>query len=335
MRFAFTDDQQEFAEAFRDVLLNEAGPELLRASWDDGTGRIPGLWAQLAGLGVVGLLAPEGVGGFGLAEIDLVLLLAEAGRAGLPEPLADVAAVAVPAIRDHAQADDAVALLERIVAGTATVAVGLATDAYVLHAAGAAAYLLEADDGLHLVDPDVVELTPVRSVDSSRRLSAVSWTPSDATRIGGGVVAAQQARDRAAVAAAAELCGLADTAIRLTVEYVSERRQFGVPIGSFQAIKHHLANALLAIEFAKPLVWRAAYSISQGDPDSSLHVSMAKAKASVAAQLVADVSLQCHGAIGYTVEHDLHLFIKRIWALSRHAGDAAFHRRRVGGLVLG
>jgi alkylation response protein AidB-like acyl-CoA dehydrogenase len=122
--------------------------------------------------------------------------------------------------------------------------------------------------------------------------------------------------------------------IDLTVGYVKERKQFGVPIGSFQAIKHHLADATIALEFAKPVVWRAAASIATGDPDASLHASMAKAAASDAAQAVSDVSLQCHGAIGYTVEYDLHLFLKRTWALARAYGDAAWHRDRVG-LALG
>jgi alkylation response protein AidB-like acyl-CoA dehydrogenase len=114
-----------------------------------------------------------------------------------------------------------------------------------------------------------------------------------------------------------------------TVAYVSERKQFGVPIGSFQAVKHHLADALLAVAFAEPLVWRAAYSMAEADPEASVHVSMAKASASDAAQKVTDVALQCHGAIGYTVECDLHLFMKRAWSLIRRSGDARLHRRRV------
>jgi alkylation response protein AidB-like acyl-CoA dehydrogenase len=99
-------------------------------------------------------------------------------------------------------------------------------------------------------------------------------------------------------------------------------------------VKHHLANALLALEFAKPLVWRAAYSQSVGDGRASLHASMAKAQASDAAEAVGAAALQCHGAIGYTVECDLHLFLKRTWALARRAGDAAHHRRRVAAAIL-
>jgi alkylation response protein AidB-like acyl-CoA dehydrogenase len=122
--------------------------------------------------------------------------------------------------------------------------------------------------------------------------------------------------------------------LSMTVDYVVERKQFGVPVGSFQAIKHHLADALLGLEFARPAVYRAAQSLSTGDPDRSRDASMAKAMASDAAEAVARAALQCHGAIGYTVEHDLHLFMKRTWALSRTWGDARHHRARVADAVL-
>ena len=334
MQFAFTEDQQAFADAVRDLLAKECAPDAVRDAWASESGRLPALWSQLAEMGVVGLLAPEGVGGFGLSDIDLVRILAEGGYAGLTEPLADTAAVAVPAVRDHAETSEAEALLQRVSGGLATVGVGLATDPTVLHAATAEVFLMEAADGLHLVDRDVVELAEVESIDGSRRMARVLWHPSAATRMSGGTAAADEARDRAAVAAAAELCGLGDRMLELTVGYVGERKQFGVPIGSFQAIKHHLADALLALEFAKPLVWRAAYSATVGDPRASLHASMAKAQASDAAETVAAAALQCHGAIGYTEEYDLHLFMKRTWALARRAGDARYHRRRVAAAIL-
>ena len=141
--------------------------------------------------------------------------------------------------------------------------------------------------------------------------------------------------DRGAYATAAQLLGLADRMIELTVDYAKERKQFGVPIGSFQAVKHHLANARLALEFARPLVYRAAYSVAHDDPDRSVHVSMAKAQASDAAMLASRVALQCHGAIGYTTEYDLHLYMKRAWALARAWGDASWHRRRIEQAILG
>ena len=116
----------------------------------------------------------------------------------------------------------------------------------------------------------------------------------------------------------------------LTVGYVNERKQFGVPIGSFQAMKHHLADVALELAFAAPAVHRAAYSLATGAPTAARDVSMAKAMASDAARLAGRRALQCHGAIGYTVEYDLHLFLKRAEVLARAWGDAAWHRDRVG-----
>ena len=120
----------------------------------------------------------------------------------------------------------------------------------------------------------------------------------------------------------------------MTVDYVGERKQFGRPIGSFQAVKHRLADVRIAIEFAAPLVYRAAYSQATGDPDAMLHCSMAKAQSADAAGLASRAALQCHGAIGYSFEHDLHLWMKRVWALVAAFGDRAWHRERVARAIL-
>ena len=126
-----------------------------------------------------------------------------------------------------------------------------------------------------------------------------------------------------ALAAAAQLVGLGQRMLDMTVEYVKERKQFGVPIGSFQAVKHQLADSLKELRFARPAVWRAATTL---DP---VHVSMAKAMASDAASFTARRALQCHGAIGYTVEYELHRFLKQTWVLARAHGDAAWHRELI------
>ena len=120
----------------------------------------------------------------------------------------------------------------------------------------------------------------------------------------------------------------------MAVSYAKERRQFGKPIGSFQAIQHHLADALLKIRFAKPVVYRAAWSVARCDPAADLHVSMAKCFAADAAEVACRKSLQVHGAIGYTFEYDLHLWLKRAWALRRAWGDPEDHRSRVGDAIL-
>src|SRR5262249_53392471 len=134
---------------------------------------------------------------------------------------------------------------------------------------------------------------------------------------------------RGAVASAAELVGLARQMLEVTVEYAKTRKQFGKPIGSFQAVKHHLADAHVAVEMAAPAAYRAADALAHGEPDRSTRASTAKALAADAAQLVARKALQCHGAIGYAFENDLHMWMKRAWARSIDWGDAAAHRARV------
>jgi alkylation response protein AidB-like acyl-CoA dehydrogenase len=171
----------------------------------------------------------------------------------------------------------------------------------------------------------------VQSVDGSRRLARLVTTqqgrPLERAEL-------SQAFWRGTLGYSAQLVGLARRMLDLTTGYVTDRRQFGAPIGSFQAVKHHLADVRIAIEFAAPLVYRAAYSLATGDPDAILHGSMAKAQSADAAALAARAALQCHGAIGYSYEYDLHLWMKRAWALSRTWGDASWHRDRVARAIL-
>jgi alkylation response protein AidB-like acyl-CoA dehydrogenase len=140
--------------------------------------------------------------------------------------------------------------------------------------------------------------------------------------------------DRAAVGSAAQLLGIGAAMVERTVEYAKIRTQFGKPIGSFQAVKHQLADAHVALELARPVVYRAAASLAGRAADASLHASMAKAQASEAALRAARAALQCHGAIGYSFEYDLHMWMKRAWALAAAWGDAAWHRARVATAVL-
>jgi hypothetical protein len=130
------------------------------------------------------------------------------------------------------------------------------------------------------------------------------------------------------------LVGLADRMIEMAAEYARQRHQFGKPIGSFQAVKHLLADALLQVEFAKAPLYRAAWSLSTDAPTAARDVSMAKALANDAAHRTTRATVQVHGAIGYTWECDLHLWMKKAWALQRAYGDTRFHRRRVADAVL-
>jgi len=306
MRFSFSEEQLALRDALRDLLEKECTPAHVRAAWTNETGRVPGLWQQLADMGVVGLLAPEGRGGLGLTFVELVLVLEETGRHAVPEPIVETAAYGVP-------------LLGR---SDVTVAAG----EYWVPWADTADVIFTAAGRFARAD---VELVARPSVDGARRLFEVTGSPES-----GDFGAVLAAYDRGVCGIAAQQCGLADRMLEMTADYVRERRQFGVPVGSFQAVKHHLANARIALEFARPLVYRAAASIAAGDPDTAVHVSMAKVKADAAALETGRAALQCHGAIGYTTEYDLHLYLKRAWALARSWGNAAVHHERVARAIL-
>jgi alkylation response protein AidB-like acyl-CoA dehydrogenase len=330
MQFAFSDDQLALRAAVRDLLTKECPASAVRAAWTNGSGRCPNAWTALTEMGVLGVLAPEASGGLGLNEIDLVLVLEETGRCALPEPIVETAAVAVPLL---ARRDDERAAA--LVSGSSAAAV----HALAPHAAwadSAATIIVLGATQCGVVTPDAIALSAVESVDGARRLFGLDLSESVpwATVEAGNNAEVDLAFDRAALGTAAQLIGLADRMIAMTVVYATERRQFGVPIGSFQAVKHQLANARLALEFARPLVYRAAWTIAVDDPERGVAVSLAKASASDAALLAARVALQCHGAIGYTTEYDLHLFMKRAWALAATWGDGTWHRARVQRAIL-
>jgi len=335
VHFAFDEHQLEFRAQLRAFAEKECTPATVREAWASPLGWSRTRWAALAEIGVVGITVPEEHGGMGLGLVDLVLLLEEAGRAGMPEPLVETAALGVPVLLDApgVQGD---ALRGRWLApvadGGAAVAVGMSSMPAVPGAIGADLLLLERDGDLHAVPAAGVALTPRPALDGSRRLAQVEWEPSPGTLVVSGFEAEgvlAGIEDRAAMGVGAVLVGVADRLVTMAARYAQERVQFGKPIGSFQAVKHHLADALVRVEFARPVVYRAAWSLSEGEPDARLHASMAKAMASEAATVAARTALQVHGAIGYTWEHDLHLFMKRAWALAAAWGDAASHRARI------
>ena len=180
------------------------------------------------------------------------------------------------------------------------------------------------------VYPAPTGVQPQPSVDRARRLvRSVDVTAAEPL-----ATVDRNPFERMAFGTAATLVGVARRLVEVTVEYAKERQQFGQPIGGFQAVKHHLASAHLAVEFAAPAVYRAAWSLATDQPAVARDVSMAKAMAGDAAEQAARVALQVHGAIGYTFESNLHLWMKRVWALSPAWGDAAWHRRRVATALL-
>jgi len=341
VRFAFDEQQLEFRAQLRAFAEKECTPADVREAWSSPLGWSPRRWAGLADMGVVGLTVPPDHGGLGLGEVDAVALLEELGRQGLPEPVLETTVLAAPVLAACASGSGVGAgpgaaglaeqWLPRIAAGEAVVGVGTPAGGAV-PGAGADLLLLERGGELHAVEAASATVGPRRALDGSRRPAEVAWEPSPATLLLAGAAAPgvlAALGDRAAMGTGALLVGVADRLVAMAAQYATERVQFGKPIGSFQAVKHHLAGALVRVEFARPAVYRAAWSLSEGDPDAGVHASMAKALASDAAVLAARSALQVHGAIGYTWEHDLQLWMKRAWALAAAWGDAASHRARV------
>jgi alkylation response protein AidB-like acyl-CoA dehydrogenase len=316
VRFGFTEEQTALRAAARTLLEKRCDLAALRRAWSDGHGKsLQGLWRELAAMGVQGLLAPENLGGSDQDWVTLALVLAEAGRVALPLPVMETAAVGIPSILD---AGDPTGIAGSLLDGSALLTVGM--DGGMAPAATIADFFILED---RLYARGEVDVEAVQSVDRSRDLTRVR-ARGRGTAVGPGTF------ERAAAGTAAILVGLGRELIAMTVEYVKQRQQFGAPVGSFQAVKHHLADATLQISFAEPAVWAAAHAFDTGDPHLRRSVSLAKAMASDAASLAARVALQCHGAVGYTDEYHLHLWLKRVWSQAAAHGSAGWHRDRIG-----
>lgn len=296
MDFRFTEDQRALAESVRDFLADMHGPEVLRLLDQKGA-RDPAIWHSLVEMGLTGVLVPEAFGGLGLGLVEAALIAAECGRACISEPLVDTAFVAVPWLLAKGDTGQMAAIL----AGELCVPLPHAINPWIAEGDGAR----------------------LKSVDPLRRLAKGTGS------------ADPHLLDLAALMSAAQLVGLADAMLTQAVEYAKIRTQFGQPIGAFQGLKHQLASCAVAIEFAKPVVWRAAQAMQDALPTRSIHVSHAKVATTDAATLAAETAIQVHGAMGYTYEVDLHFWMKRAWALSGAWGSRAFHVRRLDEAVIG
>ncbi|NQV94317.1 MAG: acyl-CoA dehydrogenase family protein [Sphingomonadales bacterium] len=298
MEFLLSDDQLTLAEGVKDYLAGTHGPEVLRRL-DEGSNRDPTIWQGLVEMGLPALLVPEDQDGLGLKLLDAALIAAECGRSCLAEPLVDTAFVAVPWLTAKGDIAD----LAPIVSGEKIVPLAHKINGWVADGDGAS----------------------LQSVDPLRNLTVA---PADATDD-------PHLLNLGALMSAAQLVGIADAMLEQAVEYAKVRKQFGQPIGAFQAVKHHLATATVALEFAKPVVWRAAQAMDDGIDSAPVHVSHAKLAAGDAALQMAETAIQVHGAMGYTYEVDLHFWMKRSWALIGAWGNRAFHMKRVDGGVIG
>ena len=283
------------------------------------------------------MTASEEAGGMGMSELDLMLPLEETGYAAMPGPIVDTVAVGIPLLEAAGTDAQRERWLGPAAAGKVRIVVSFEGREIVPHAASADVLIAERGGAAFCVPIDEVSVQPERSVDRARELGRVSFEANPRYQMREDVNTVELfalGRERAALGTAAQLVGLSRRMLDMAVQYAKDREQFGKPIGAQQAIKHRLANALIEQEFARPTVYRAGWSMATSSRDAEVDVSLAKIYAGQAAKFVAKEALQVHGAIGYTIECDLHMWMKRAWALAAAHGDAAHHRERIGRHIL-
>lgn len=328
MLFAHSEEHRLITAAARELLEENCTVEQLRKMLATGIIRDPARWAQIRDMGLTAMLVPEEQGGLGLDPVDFAGVAEAAGYVALPEPLIEQGGVVIPLLAGLIGGQG---WLDRALAGE-ILAFSHPQQRFVADAAQADALILVAQEAIHIVQRDEVELIRQESFDPFRQLFRVEWTPRSGTMI----CRAEEARgllaeafERGALFTAAQSLGLAQRCVDMATGYARERVQFGKPIGSYQAVKHMLAGVQVQIEFARPVVYAAAAELAAGGLVARSRVSHARLVTSEAADLAARTALQVHGAMGYTWELDLHFFMKRALALGSAWGTLMLHRERV------
>ena len=366
----FTTEQEELRSSVRSFLEKECPVELVRAVVE--TGRAPEeLWASMVALDWPALAIPEDHGGIGLSFVEMAVLVEELGRAIAPGPLLATVTQFAPVVREVGTLEQRQRFLSQVASGAITGTLALAdhpsgwalddvtmaaeraeggwvlqgSKLGVLADAGIAevAVIARVGDGIgaFVVPAREAGLHVVRSLDASRPLSTATFdrvlVPDDrALGVPGGAASTlgvTRALQEATLALALETVGACDALFQMVLAYVKDRKQFGVPIGSFQAVKHKMTNMFLAIERARSLCYFAVAAIEEDEPVRASAVSMAKAASDDCQRLVCRDSFQSFGGIGFTWEHDSHLFIKRAETSGTLFGSSAQHSLAVAGTL--
>jgi alkylation response protein AidB-like acyl-CoA dehydrogenase len=321
MHFDFDEIQREIRDTARSLLTDRVTPARRRAAAEARAGD-DDLWRELSELGWPGVALPEQYGGQGLGMVEQCLVLDEQGAALAPVPLLPSACAARVILRagDEAQRE---AWLPRLATGEARAAIG--DDELVAGTGGADVFVVLGDGEARLIEAAQTSLEVVDTIDQLRSYARVERAcgellPGDIER----------GRHEASIAAAAELLGVARRALALSVDYAKERRQFGAPIGSFQAVAHRCADMLLDVESAHSAVYYAAWVADAGHPELAEAAALAKLQATRAARAVTASAIQVHGGVGFTWESDLHWWFKRAQLSGRLLGGASRQLQDLG-----
>lgn len=357
MQFGLNDSQQILKDSARRFFASECPiPEVRRLMATD-TAFDASLWAKMVEQGFTGIIFPEAYGGAGLGQVELILLMEEAGRALLPGPFFSTVALAGAMIDQMGTPEQKKNYLASICRGQARLTVawleaGASWDLadlqmtmgkgavtgekfFVPDAATADSILVVARNGVFVADRGArgVQIEPMQGMDLTRKTYAVRFTNTPVEALGG-LAGMGKALHTATAALAADMVGGMQRTLELAVEYAKTRKQFGKPIGMFQAVQHQCAEMYLETESARSAAYYAAWALEEDATDAALAVSIAKMYASDACRTVGNRGIQIQGGMGFTWENDLHLYYRRAKMSETTLGDATFHRERIARLVV-
>lgn len=357
MQFGLNESQGFLRDSARKFFAGECPISEVRRLMETETAFDANLWAKLTEQGYTGIIFPEEFGGVGLGIVEVVLLMEEAGRALLPGPFFSTVVMAGSLLDSLATREQKMKYLTPICRGElrATVAFfepegswdladvrltaanGKLTGEklFVPDAAVADWIIVVAQNGVFVVDAKApgILVKPMLGMDLTRKFYSVTFDSVLGEKLGE-PAALLRPRGIATVALAAEMVGGMQRTLDLTVEYAKTRKQFGKPIGMFQAVQHQCADMYLETESARSAVYYAAWALQHRAPDSAAAVSIAKLYASDASRTVGNRGIQVHGGMGFTWENDLHLYYRRAKASETAFGDATFHRERLARLTI-
>ena len=373
MEFELNETQKLFKSSARELFAQECPPALVREMIESNDPYSETLWGKLVEQGWAGLMFPEAFGGQGLGLVEMAVSFEEMGRALVPGPFLSSVALAGSLIERAGSDEQRSKYLQSICEGKAKATLALLEETATWDAGRVSLSAVETGNTLRLSGrklfvPDAatadyiitaarvgseialavvgrnssgVTINAMPSIDATRHLYEVAFNDVEvaASDILARGEAAQQALDYsidiATLALSAEMVGGMQWVLDASVEYAKTRKQFGKPIGQFQAIQHHCANMLLMTESARSAVYYAAWVMGNDAKQAPLAISMAKAYASDACREVGNLGIQVHGGIGFTWDENIHFYYKRAKASELMFGDATYHRERIARMIVG
>ena len=374
MDFGFSEEQEMLRDAAKRFLTDNCSTKYVRQMMADATAHDPAFWQKLVGQGWPGLLIPEQYGGANGTFLDMTVIVEEMGKALTPGPFLAAALLGAPTFIEGASDALKAEFLPKIAEGKFIPTVAIAEAPGRFDAGGIELKAIKKGSGYtvtgekffvpdaHVADVIIVAVrtsgsgdngitllcipakekgltvTQLKTVDMTRRMCHIKFDNVQADTVIGkendGWPVLRRVLDVATAALSTEMVGTAQKALDTAVEYAKTRVQFGKPIGSFQAIKHKCVDMMVAVENARSLTYYAAWTVDERVPEAATAVPMAKAYASDMGKNVTSEAIQVHGGIGFTWEHDMHLYHRRALAGEANLGNAPIHRETVAKSLL-